>query len=485
MTHQPHSQSIPLFFDTIAGTRDYWRQKNAYYYDQLTGLHRHFIPKGKRILEVGCGTGDLLAALSPSYGVGIDASHEMIKLATKKYPKQLFRVMDAEHIDVHETFDWIILSNLIGYVDDIWQVLQELQKVSGPQTRILITNYNYFWQPVFTLAEHLHQKMPDRIQNWLPQGFIDHFLGLTGFETVESGKYLHIPINLGFIGENLNRMFSVLPFFWRSGLIEYSVVRPTFLFEKSLPGASVSVIVPTHEEAGNVEAIVDRMPKIGSKTELIFVDLPGKDGTAAKIHALKKTYNGPIDIGLVVQKEKTGKVGALRLGIQKASGDIILIYDADLTVPPDDLIKFYDTLIKGKAEVVNGTRLVYPTEKGAMRFLNHIANTLFAWGFTWALKQHFTDTLCGTKGFWKTDFLAFEQSATKSVLRDRYGDFLVLLGAYRLGKKIAEVPVRYKTRRYGDTKLNRFTNGWQFLRIFLEFVYFEKLLKTASSQIQA
>lgn len=475
------SQSLPAFFDTIAPSRDYWRGKNSYYYRNLELLHRTFIPPLARVLEIGCGTGDLLWSLRPKYGVGIDASFEMIKRASQKYPKLTFSVMDAEHLNLTETFDYIILNNLIGYTEDIWQVFSKLQSVCTPKTRIIITNYNFFWQPFLSIGEFLKLKMPDRIQNWLPQGFTAHFLSLTGFEVIHSGKYLHLPFDLGIVGNWINRILSLMPLLWRFGVIEYSIVRPTFFFEKPFPDTSVSIIVPTHEEAGNVESIIDQIPKIGTKTELIFVDLPGNDGTAGRIKSLMKTYKGPLSLALVEQTVRSGKVGALRLGVKKATGKIILIYDADLTVPPGDLPKFYQALLTGKGELINGTRLVYPTEKGAMRFLNHIANTLFAWGFSWALHQHFSDTLCGTKGFWKEDFIEFEKTMTPLEQKDQYGDFYLLLGAYRRGKKIAEVPVRYKTRRYGDTKIDRFKNGLTFLAIFLEFVYREKLLRLAYS----
>lgn len=477
MALQASQESLRNFFDTLASTRDYWVEKNAYYYKELTGIHKSLVPKHANILEIGCGTGNLLASLAPSYGVGIDFSHEMVKRAQGKFPLLTFKVMDAHTLEFTEPFDYIILSNLVGYTEDIWKVFRELQKISHPDTRIIITNYNYFWQPFLSLGELLGKKMPDKIQNWLPQESLIDFLSLNGFSLIKKGTYLHCPLYFGGIGETINRVFGVAPFISRFGLIEFIVARPTFYREKPPVERSVSIIVPTHQEAGNIQSIIEEMPEIGKSTELIFVDLPGNDGTGEKIRYLKRRYKGPLHIELVEQKEKNGKIGALRLGVKKAKGEIILIYDADMTVPPQDLMKFYMALVEGRAECINGTRLVYPTEKGAMRFLNHMANSFFALLFTWVLGQHFTDTLCGSKAFFKKDFEKFEKEHTSYDHFDRYGDFFLLFHSYMRNLQIAEVPVRYTQRRYGDTKLNRFTNGWEFFRMFLYFFWHTKVMR--------
>ncbi len=468
-------ESLRNFFDQLAPQRDYWIEKNTFYYQELTRLHQNLIPRGSRVLDIGCGTGNLLAAVTPSEGIGIDFSYEMVKRAQQKYPKLSFQVMDAHHLEFDRPFDYIILSNLVGYTEDIWQVFRQLQKVTHERSRIIITNYNYFWQPIVAAAEYLNQKMPDRIQNWLPQEFLIHFLSLNGFEIVKKGTYLHSPLDLGSLGRGINTALSVVPGVSRLGLIEYLVARPTFLYEKKPPEKSVSIIVPTHQEAGNIETIIKTTPHIGKDTQLIFVDLPGKDGTAEKIKYEKKRYKGPLTITFIEQKEKNGKIGALRLGVKKATGDIILTYDADVTIPPADLYKFYLALVEGRAELINGTRLVYPTEKGAMRFLNHIANSFFAILFTWALGQHFTDTLCGSKGFFKKDFETFEKEHTSYDHLDKYGDYFLLLHAYTKNLQIAEVPVRYTQRKYGDTKLNRFSNGWEFFQMFIYFFWQVKI----------
>lgn len=470
-------ESMIKFFDELAPKRDYWISKNKYYYSQLQELYKRFIKREKSVLDIGCGTGSLLASVSSRDGVGIDASFEMIKIAQKKYPQLKFLVMDAHHLEIKNKFDYVILSNLVGYVDDIWKVLREIKKVCRPETQIIITNYNYLWQPVMAVAEKLKLKMPDRIQNWLPQEFIRHFLYLSGFEIIESGKCLYMPVSIPAVSTAINNILVNIPLVRRLGLIEYIVAKPSLIEDTKPKDVSVSVIVPTHEEAGNIKNIVERMPSLGSKTELIFVDLPGEDITAQVIKETIKEYKGKLQMRYVKQPQKTGKIGAIRLGVTDASGKIIIIYDADMTVPPEDLEKVYLALIEKKGDFVNGTRLVYPTEKGAMRFLNHLGNTFFAHLFTWSLGQHFTDTLCGTKGFWRADFMNFEKTKVNYDNLDLFGDFYLLLSSYRENLRIAEVPVRYKTRRYGDTKMNRVRNGMRFFLMFLYFFWYYKLLK--------
>lgn len=477
MTYAYLTQSLQKFFDDIAPKRDYWIQKNKYYYNELLKLHKWIIPQNVSVLDIGSGTGDLLHAVSKSTGEGIDFSYEMIKIAKAKYPALNFKLMDAQRFEYTKTFDYIILSNLVGYVSDVWQVFRELQKVSHKDSRIVVTNYNYLWQPVLAIAEKLHLKMPDRIQSWLPQEFIEHFLYLNGFETVKKGKYLHLPINIPFISSWLNPLLANFPIVDKLGLIEYIVARPSSSVAKNTIGFTVSIIVPTYKEAGNIETIISTMPKIGKNTELIFVDLPSSDGTSEKIKSEIKKYKGELKISYIKQTKKTGKIGAIRLGVSKARGEIILIYDADATIPASDLEKFYLALSENRADFVNGTRLVYPTEIGAMRFVNHLGNTFFARLLTYAFGQHFTDTLCGTKGFWKKDFLSFEETKTTFDKMDLFGDFYLLLSAFRKNLKIAEVPVRYKTRKYGDTKMNRLRNGLRFMMHFILFYWNYKILR--------
>ena len=206
-----------------------------------------------------------------------------------------------------------------------------------------------------------------------------------------------------------------------------------------------------------------RTPIFGSRQEFIFVEGGSRDGTYEEVERVMKKYPGK-DIKLFKQEGK-GKGDAVRLGFGKASGDILMILDADLTVAPEELSKFYEAMRQNRAEFINGSRLVYPMEKVAMRFLNLVANKLFGVFFSWLLGQRFKDTLCGTKVIFKHDYE--ELAANRSYFGDfdPFGDFDLIFGATKLNLKIIELPIRYKERQYGTTQIQRFRHGLLLFRM--------------------
>jgi hypothetical protein len=106
------------------------------------------------------------------------------------------------------------------------------------------------------------------------------------------------------------------------------------------------------------------------------------DGTYEECLRVQEAYAGQHDIKVLRQDGK-GKGDAVRKACASASGDILMILDADLTMPPEALPKFYNAIVSGKAEMINGSRLVYPMEDEAMRPLNFIANRFFARVFSY------------------------------------------------------------------------------------------------------
>jgi ubiquinone/menaquinone biosynthesis C-methylase UbiE len=462
------------YFNSIAHERDIWKKKNWYYYAEIGRIIKFIIPPNKEVLEIGCGTGDLLAQTEPSRGVGIDFSEEMIKVAQKKYPNLEFRTEDAENLKLNEKFDYIIMSDLIGHLSDVWQAFRELRKVTHYQTRVVITYYNYLWEPLLALAEKFRLKMRQDYQNWLSLDSIENLLNLNGYEVIKKGYRFLFPKYIPLISTFLNKYIAKLPFIRRLCLIEYLVARQKEGTDtRPKEKFSCSVIVPCRNEAGNIEGVITRTPEMGKHTEIIFVDGCSNDGTVEKIEELMSKYKDQKDIKLIHQGGPNGKGDAVRKGFAEARGDILLILDADLTVPPEDLPKFYLALVEGRGEFINGSRLVYPMEKDAMRFLNKLGNVAFSLIFSWLLEQRISDTLCGTKAIFRRDYLEIAKGRGYFGNFDPFGDFDLLFGAAKANLKIVEVPIRYKQRTYGDIKIERFKHGWLLLKMC--WVAFKKL----------
>lgn len=461
-----HTEKVKDYFDNIAEKRDYWRKKNWYYYKQIEELYKFLIPKGKKILEIGCCIGDLLYSLKPSYGLGIDISSEMIKNSKKKYPKLNFMQSDIQNLLIQEPFDHIILSDLIGNLEDVQKAFEELSKVSSNRTRIIINYYNYLWEPILILLEKLGLKMPQPTQNWLTQKDIENLLELANLEVIKKGNRILMPTFIPFISNFCNKYLVNLPVFTNLSLIHYFVVRqkPNIYSDKEY---STSVIIPARNEAGNIEQAITRLPKLGSRTEIIFVEGHSKDETLEEIKRVIKKYNNSKDIKLVQQGKGSGKADAVRKGFDKATGDILIILDADLTVSPEELPKFYHALRLKKGEYIQGSRLVYPMEKQAMRFLNILGNKFFSISFTWLLGQQIKDTLCGTKAIFKNDYEELANNRSYFGDFDPFGDFDLIFGASKLNLKMLEIPIRYKARTYGKTNISRFSHGWLLLKMTL------------------
>ncbi len=464
-------------YNRNAENRFYWLKRNSYYYRELERFYKFNIPEDSTVLEIGCGLGQLLNCVNPSYGVGIDISPVMIEKAKSMFPHLNFKVMDAESLDLEEKFDFVIMSDIVGNLADVQHTFSLLHKVCRPDTRIIINYYNFLWEPILKLGEKLKLKMPEGYQNWLPLEDLRNFLYLSDFEVIKSGYRLLLPARIPVVSGLFNRLLAKLPFIKNLCLVETIISRPANI--PAYPptgktGYSCSVIIPCRNEKGNIEGAVIRTPELGSFTELIFVDGNSTDGTADEILRMIEKYPDK-KITLIHQGNGTGKGDAVRKGFATARGDVLMILDADLTVPPEDLPKFMNAITSGKGEFINGTRLVYPMEKGAMRVLNLIANKMFSLGFTWLLEQRFRDTLCGTKVIFKKDYDKIVAGRKFFGDFDPFGDFDLIFGASKLNLKIVEIPISYKERIYGSTNISRFRHGWLLLKMWFVALFKLKL----------
>ena len=459
---EEYLQSFKAVFDHYAGHSLRWRERHAGYHEAVTSVARFYIPRRARVLEVGCGNGNLLASLEPSHGVGIDLSEAMVRLAAERHPTLIFHCMAAERLNLPgQTFDYIILSDLLGYLYDIRTVFERLVKISHPRTRIVINWYSRLWQPVLNLAELLGWKYPLPHLNWTTVGDINNMLRLAGFETVHTRGHILLPVKLGAVSRWANRFVAHLPvacwFVWTNWVVARPVARPV---ERT---PSVSVICPCRNEKGNIEQVVRRLPSLGRHTELIFVEGHSRDDTLAECHRVAAAYTDR-DIKVMVQNGM-GKGDAVRLGFAHASGDLFMILDSDLSVAPEDLPQFYNALVSNVAEFVMGSRLVYTMDQKAMQFLNLIGNRFFGLLLSVLIGQPIKDTLCGTKVLWREDYERLERGRSHFGDFDPYGDFDLLFGAAKLNLRIVEIPVRYRERIYGAPNISRFADGWLLLKM--------------------
>jgi len=436
-----------------------------HYHQQLARHFQALVPKGQRVLELGCGDGRLLAALQPIVGVGVDFSHTALQNARQQHPHLHWVHADVHHLPIGGSFDVIILSDLLNDVWDVQVLLERLRSVCHARTRIIINSYSRLWQLVLSLAERLGFKNKLLLQNWFTPEDILNLLGLAGYEPIKRSREILLPIQIPLLSSFLNNFVVKLPFFSLFALTNYVVARPLGVGPRLGASASpsVSIIIPARNEAGNIAEIFQRIPTLGRATELIFVEGHSKDDTHAVIAREIKKH--PHIQARLLKQTGTGKANATWQGFAAASNDILMILDADLSVPPEDLQRFYDAIAANKGEFINGARLVYPMEQNAMRTANLIGNKAFSLIFSWLLGQTVKDTLCGTKVLYREDFelLAREYALFNKV--DPFGDFDLLFGATKLNLRIVDLPIRYRERVYGQTNIQRWRHGAMLLRI--------------------
>lgn len=458
-------ESLVAYFDGSAKKRGYWRKRNRYYHKDLQEFFSFNIPKASEVVEIGCSTGELLDSLDPARGTGLDFSPEMVRLSKEKYPRHVFIVDDIEELKHNRRYGYVIMQDLLGTLSDVWSAFRNLNKLTTPETRVIITYYNHFWEPLILFIESIGLKMKQPYQNWLSLSDIENILFLNGYETVKKGGRFIFPLYIPLLSGLLNKYAAKLPLIKELCLTQYIIAKEVPRGGE-LPEYSCSVIVPAKNEAGNIENAVTRMPELGSGTEIIFVYGNSSDDTLEKMKEVMNKYPQK-KIKLVMQGDGKGKGDAVRKGFDAAENEILFILDADLTVPPEDLPKFYLAIKEGKGEFINGTRLVYPMEKGAMRPLNMLGNKFFSMVFTWTLGQKLKDTLCGTKVLTKKNYEKIKQGRSFFGDFDPFGDFDLLFGTAKLNLKIVELPVRYKERVYGTTQISRFRHGLLLLRMSL------------------
>jgi SAM-dependent methyltransferase len=447
-----------------APKREQWIRRNRYYYKQVERLLRHIIEPGRTLLHVGCETGHLISALEPSVATGVDPCPEMLAIARGKSGRYRFVEAFAEDFVPGETYDYILLSN-VGSIADVQRALQRLTPACERHTRLVIHNYNHLWEPIWGIGHAVGWKPKAPDHNWLAEADLQGVLELSGFEWLKTYRTALLPKNIPLLAPFANRVLAKLPLLNRLAMVEVLVARrkPAAVDPASV---KVSVIVPCKDERGNIADAVERTPEMGRCTELIFCDDKSTDGTADEVHRMQKVYPER-DIRLV-NGPGICKSQNVWTGFENATGDILVIMDADLTVMPEELPYFVDAITLRGIEFVNGSRLIYPVPKAAMKGANMVGNKLFSSVFSYLLGQRIKDTLCGTKVLWRSDWERIRPMNGTWGTMDRWGDYDLLFGAAKLNLRILDQPVHYQERIYGITKMTKvFKNGLIMLRMCL------------------
>jgi SAM-dependent methyltransferase len=467
----PLLQEVRTFYEEHQEGLQRSRRRHRYFYDYMTRILRVRVPEGLRVLDLGCGSGNLLAALKPSRGVGVDISASAVAAARKEHAGENLHFFEGDIADrrllgqLGGPFDAILLVNVVTHLTDVQATLESLHALCHPRTRILIYSYSRLWQPFLRLAEGVGLKYKQPPEAWLPPEEIKNMISLADFELVRDDAHVVCPIGVPLVADLLNRYVGRLPFLDALSLMFGIIARPAPLRSRTgrVSEPSVSVVIPCRNESGHIRPLVESLPRLGTNSEFLFVEGNSTDDTEAVI---KKTIEENPQLPLRFFKQKgRGKGDAVRLGFQEARGEVVLILDSDMGVAPEDVPKFVQALVRGKGEMVNGSRMVYPMEGRAMRFLNLLANKFFAALFSWLLGQQVRDTLCGTKALYREDYERIAAHRAYFGDFDPFGDFDLLFGASRLNLRIVDVAVRYHERRYGETNISRFRHGLLLLRM--------------------
>jgi ubiquinone/menaquinone biosynthesis C-methylase UbiE len=459
-------RDLIAYFEADNGQQDVPTWLNARFRENDRKFLQFLIPPGKRVLELGCGSGELLASLAPSHGVGIDFAQGPLDRARARYPHLSFVLGDAEDQTtlnaIEGPFDYVVIADTIGMWEDIDATLRLIYQLCTPSTRIVIAYYSHLWKPVLKTAEALGLRRKQPVINYIATADFLNLMDLADFEVINREQRQLLPLRLFGLGTFVNKYIAPLPAIRALCLRTYLVGRPVKLFPERK--FSASILIPCRNERGNIEDAIKRMPRFGSAQEILFVEGNSSDDTFAECERVRDAYKGQWDIAVLKQDGK-GKGDAVRKGFSAAKHDVLMILDADLTMPPEALPKYHAVIESGKADFVNGTRLIYPMENEAMRPLNFIANRLFAYLFSYLVNTRLTDTLCGTKVLMRRDYEALARERDYFGNFDPFGDFDLIFGAAKQNLKIIETPIHYKARTFGETQISRFRDGWLLLKM--------------------
>jgi len=442
------------------------RSRSRFFHREVNELVAANIAPSSRLIDVGCGDAGLIEMTDASSSVGIDIDETAFSVAGP-WEESVEWIASAVE-DLTDTPlsdpDYVVLSMVLDQVYDAQPVLNQAHSWCRSSTRLIVVTYSRLWRPILRVAELLRVKTRRPNENYLPRQEVENLLELAGFEITKRQDGVLLPVWIPLISRFVNRWLAPLPLLRSLCLIRVTVARPMRVRTSGVE--SVSVVIAARNEAGHIRELVDRIPRLAPRQEVIFVEGGSTDDTWDKIQEeVHRPAQREGESVIALKQTGKGKGDAVRAGFAAATGDVLMILDADISVPPEELPRFVAALGSDACEFANGSRLVYPMEEKAMRFLNILGNKLFGSLFTFLLGQPVRDTLCGTKVVWRSDYERIAANRTRLGDFDPFGDFDLLFGASALGLRIRDIPVHYKERTYGETNISRFRHGWMLIRM--------------------
>lgn len=392
-----------------------------------------------------------------------NASQEIFNLVESRQKLNLESGDLSELAQIADT-SVILLDGNVNHSTDIQELFESLKGAISRSSRLVAVLYNPYYRMVFSLMNLIGLRRGELPSTFISRSALENLARLSGFEVCRVQPILQFPFKWFCVGPILNSVLRVVPTVRWMGFAAVVTLRP-IVEETKAP--SLSIVVPARNEAGNIENVFSRLKNLEAfPVEIIFVEGHSKDNTWEQIQEAVRNYQGPFRVSAYQQTGK-GKKNAVKEGFERATGDLLTILDADLTMPPEMLIRFYQAYCQGKGDFINGSRLVYPMATGSMQFLNHLGNIFFAKALSFVTDVQLTDSLCGTKLVSRRHYQIMNRWCENFGDFDPFGDFELIFPVAALGLGSIDVPVRYEARTYGTTNISRFQHGWQLLRMTL------------------
>jgi len=359
------------------------------------------------------------------------------------------------------SLDVLILTDIFELSDDIYSTLKYIKEYLKEDGILILSSINPLWNLIVKILEKLRYKKPTVVKSYIKPNKIENVLSALSYTKIKNYNRIYFPYNLFGIGKALNFVFYIFLPFLNLGIRNYLVYSNLNGSRKTM---SKSILIPAKNEEGNLHELISRIPDFDSKFETIIICGPSKDNTLEKALQLKNLF---LQKNIkVLEQSQNGKANAIWEGMENCNNDLIAILDSDLSVDPETLPFFFEIIENGYADFVNGTRLIYKMEKGAMRSLNKFGNRIFQFLISKLISVKLTDSLCGTKVFKKSNIDFIKKWQNNMIFKDPFCDFDLIFSAAYSSKKIVEFPVHYRTRTYGTTNISRFRDGWKLLFYF-------------------